>query len=120
MPQTRDEENEALCLKRTLSHQERAWLNCNWPCPYAGIRSYRARDVSRGECADSFRQKEALAWEPGPARNYFRLEKMLRTVGSDAMQCGGSLLMPGKHNVNFRIGWDGHDDAAVGGQVHDF
>ena len=79
-----------------------------------------ARDISRGECADSVRQKEALAWEPGPARNYFRLEKMLRTVGSDAMQGSWSLLVPGEHNVNFRIGWDGHDDAAVDGQVHDF
>ncbi len=33
MPQIRDEENEAPCLKRTLSHRERAWLNCNWSCP---------------------------------------------------------------------------------------
>ena len=67
MPQIRNEENEATCLKRTLRHRERAWLNCNWPCSCIGIRSYRARDVSRDEWADSFRQKEALAWEPGLA-----------------------------------------------------
>ncbi len=49
LPQMRDEENEAHCLKRTLRHREHAWLNCNWPCPCTGIRSYRAPYIPRGE-----------------------------------------------------------------------
>ena len=110
---------DRLCLKCGVRHREHVWLNCNWPCPCIGIRSYRARSIPRGEWADSVRQKEALAWEPGPACNHLRLEEMLRAVGSDAMQGGWSLLVPGKHNVNFRIGWDGNDDTAIDGQVHD-
>lgn len=47
--------------------------------------------------------------------NHLRLQEMLWAVGSDAMQGSRSLLVPGKHNVNFCIGWHGHDDAAVDG-----
>ena len=53
MPRTRDEENEAPCLKRTVRHRERRCLECKWIFPCTGIRSYRARSIPRGGCANS-------------------------------------------------------------------